>query len=452
MLDAALRTELDSVPEFAMFATVDELSAEFERLARTYRSTCQLRYIGVSRLGEPLTCLTVGDGDRHAIVFAMPHPHEPVGGLTAVHLARRLCADPRLRNRLGMTWHILPCVDPDGTRLNEGWLHGPFTRTHYANNFYRPSPDEQVDWTFPFAYKQAYFDGVLPETAALMRLIDGLRPAFMCSLHNAEVGGVYYYLSRHEPGLYPALQEIPQHLGIPLDLGEPEQPHIELLSKAVFRTANPRSAYDAAEQYGLDPLHGGSGESSAGYALRYGTLSLITEVPYWTHPNVNDRSPSDTRYADALREQGKALGQFADQLCDVLRLVGAELATNSPFLRATRTFTAHSSGRMRDIELRAERPDADRPATSAELHSLRDTVHTFRLRYSGMLLRALDGELAIGNGTPTIRAQRAVVAEAHAQWCETAEQESAAEQIPIRNQVATQYGAILASAERVTRR
>jgi hypothetical protein len=83
--------------------------------------------------------------------------------------------------------------------LNEGWLKGPFTREHYARNFYRSAGDEQVEWSFPLDYKTAYFDAVLPETAALMRLIDHVRPALMCSLHNTEQGGVYYYLSRPEP-------------------------------------------------------------------------------------------------------------------------------------------------------------------------------------------------------------------------------------------------------------
>lgn len=446
MLDALLLRELGDVPEFPAFATVDELTAELDRLAAAYPSVCRLRTVGRSRLGDPLHCLTVGSANQHAIVYGMPHPHELVGGLTALHLAERLCADPLLRERLGFTWHILPCADPDGTRLNEQWLRGPFTRTRYARYFYRPAPDEQVDWTFPFTNRRGYFDLAMPETTALMRMIDDTRPAFLCSLHNAEAGGVYYYLSHDEPELYPVLHDIPTQLGLPLDAGEPEQPNVELLSAAVFRTSSPRAVYDKAEQYGLAPSRSGSGESSAGYALRYGTVSLISEVPYWTHASFNDVSPTDTRYRDALHEQGKALGDFADRLGDVLRLVSADLASDSPFFRATRAFTAQSSERRDDIERRAELPEADRCATVAELLAMRDTVHTFRLRYSGMLLRALDGEIAIGNGTPAIRAQRALVAELHAEWCAMAEQETPLTTVPIRDLVATQYGAILATA------
>src|SRR5262249_6262307 len=176
-----------------------------------------LRRIGTSRLGEPLVCLSVGSGALNALIVGMPHPNEPIGAHTATYLARLLFEDDDLRESLDATWHIVPCVDPDGTRLNEGWFKGPYTRTHYARNFYRPASEDQVEWTFPFSYKKAYFDRVLPETLALMRVIDDVKPALLCSLHNAESGGVYYYVSRDAPGLYPALHAIPAHLGLPLD-------------------------------------------------------------------------------------------------------------------------------------------------------------------------------------------------------------------------------------------
>src|SRR5690606_37540367 len=127
-----------------------------------------------------------------------------------------------LREALDYTWHFIPTVDPDGSRLNEGWFAGPFNRTHYARHFFRPAAHQQVEWTFPFAYKRAFFDKVLPETLALMRVIDELKPEFMYSLHNAEYGGVYYYLSDQAEPLYGLLGEIPGWEGLPLHLGEPE--------------------------------------------------------------------------------------------------------------------------------------------------------------------------------------------------------------------------------------
>ena len=77
-----------------------------------------------------------------------------------------------LGQALDAAWHIIPCIDPDGMRLNEGWFAKPGDRTAYFADFYRPAGDEQVEWTFPFDYKNAYFDRMMPETLALARAID----------------------------------------------------------------------------------------------------------------------------------------------------------------------------------------------------------------------------------------------------------------------------------------
>ena len=107
-----------AVPDFAAFDTVDELHGRARRLAEEFPSLARLRRIGSSRLGEPLWCLTVGDGPRDALVVGFPHPNEPFGGLTALHLARSVCEDAALRAELGFTWHIAYCVDP-GRRAAE---------------------------------------------------------------------------------------------------------------------------------------------------------------------------------------------------------------------------------------------------------------------------------------------------------------------------------------------
>ncbi|MBK0296761.1 hypothetical protein IAE22_33075, partial [Bacillus sp. S34] len=75
---------------------------------------------------------------------------------------------------------------PDGMRLNQAWFHDPHDRVFYSRHFHRPAPDSQVEWTFPNQYKSVYFDQVLPETLAFMRLIDDTEPDLLVSLHNGE--------------------------------------------------------------------------------------------------------------------------------------------------------------------------------------------------------------------------------------------------------------------------
>lgn len=102
------------------------------------------RRIGTSRLEEPLHVLTIGHGDHHAVVFSGVHPNEPMGGATALHLARALVAHELLLAEMNYTWHIVGCIDPVGMRLNEGWFGGRLDRWRPGRNFYRLPFDEQV--------------------------------------------------------------------------------------------------------------------------------------------------------------------------------------------------------------------------------------------------------------------------------------------------------------------
>ncbi|MFG1815348.1 M14 family zinc carboxypeptidase [Kribbella sp. NPDC049174] len=451
MLPAWLEAELESVPEIEVFSTADELVEGLRALAERHPGVTSLRRVGTSGLGDPLLCLTIGNASQNALVFGLPHPNEPIGGLSALHLARRLCEDAELRDRLGHRWHVIACIDPDGLRLNEGWLKGPLTREHYARNFYRPAGDEQIEWTFPLDYKTAYFDDVLPETAALMRLIDQLRPTLMCSLHNTELGGVYYYLSRPEPGLHGVLQEIPSRLGLSLDRGEPESPSIAQYADGIFKMPDIETIYDYYVEHG-DPLpESFGGNSSHSYARPYGTLTLLSELPYWDDARVSDASPSATSYADALREQAAGFRDLVGWMEEILAATDADLSSGSAFVRASRFFARIMAPSPDSMEKRAAEPESQRPATVAELASLQDSVHMFRLRYAGMLLRALDAEVGIGNATPAIRTARTRLAAQYDAWVAEDKAAGSAEPIPIRSLVATQYAALIATAEYLRR-
>ncbi|MGI5489816.1 M14 family zinc carboxypeptidase [Microtetraspora malaysiensis] len=444
MLDPTLICELDTVPRYDRFATVDEVHESLTRLAAAHPGTATLRRIGTSRLGEPMLCLTVGDGPNHAIVAAGPHPNEAIGGLTAVHLASRLCADRDLRGPY--TWHIVGCLDPDGTRLNEGWFAGPFTKAHYGRHFYRPAGDEQVEWTFPFSYKRAYFDRVMPETLALMRLIDEARPTFMTTLHNSELGGVFYYLSRPEPALQAVLTALPGRYGLPLHAGEPEHPSITRLAEAVFLNLRMEDVYDYTEALGQDPTPLITGAASDSYAARYGTLCMIAELPYWIDPAADDTTPTADAYADLVRAQAADLRSTHAVLDGALSDVARDAVSGSPFLRASRHFVPLLAEMAAAREKRADALENHRQATVAELSSRRGLVHSYRLRFGGMLLRALEGEVAIGNGTPAIRRHLSALSKTYDEWCADAEAGTPSRTIPIGDLVAVQYGAVLAGA------
>jgi hypothetical protein len=87
----------------------------------------------------------------------------------------------------------------------------------------------------------------------------------------------------------------------------------------------------------------------------------------------------------------------------------------------------------------------------AELFSSNQEVRFYRLLTLGMLLRMLEGEVAIGNGTPAIRKHLGEARATFDQWATELEADTEARPVPIRKLVATQLGAVLATAEYLAR-
>lgn len=431
---------MSRVPGYAAFPSVDVLHAELDTAAAAYPDLVRLRHIGASRLGEPLRVLTVGDGPADAVVIGGPHPNEPVGFRTVTTLITLLCQDAALRTRLGYRWHFLACADPDGARLNEGWYGTPGDRRAYAEHFYRPDLADQVEWTFPLTAGDYRFDRTLPETAALMRLMDEVKPSFVCSLHNGEHQGAFFYLNREDATLAYRLAELPGLEGLPLHHGEPELPGSQSIVPAVYVT--PSGARVGAAF--------GAGASSADYAARFGALHLVTEVPMWADERVSDQTETGTGYQEIVAAGTAARRELIDTLETALSAVADDLTVRSPFRRSTeatlrtfRTLTEHADEHTESLS----GPDLlDRPATVAERFDHRQSVHLFRLRLLGTFLRMLDAEIAAGNLTPAIRTQSRLLAERFDRWVREAEADSPGPPTEIRKLVAVQLGAILLAA------
>ncbi|MFF0866184.1 M14 family zinc carboxypeptidase [Nonomuraea sp. NPDC003560] len=429
---------MSRVPDFTAFPTVDQMHAELDDLAAAHPDLVRLRRIGTSRLGEPLRVATIGAGPHDAVIIGGPHPNEPIGALTVSTLLRQLVEDAALREDFGFRWHLVPCVDPDGARLNEGWYARPSDRRAYAEHFYRPAEADQVEWTFPLTGEDYFFDRTLPETEALMRLMDEVRPALVYSLHNGELQGAFYYLSRNDPALAARLTAIATAEGLPLHMGPPELPGAVQIAPAAYLT--PRGA-DIAATYGI-------GGGSVDYAERFGALHLIAELPYWADPRVADQTPTGQKYHETIRDFLAGQRELIGELAASLARAKGDLTVSSPFRRALEDFVGAHDEFISEWE---DLPGTDRPATVAEVVGGRQLVHSMRLRYCGTYLRMLDAELAAGNATPAVRAERARLGARFDEWFEQAEADAQGTPIPLRSLVAVQLGAALLAADAVRR-
>lgn len=444
LADAIARAQ--RVPETHDFPTVDALLADFAELAATHPHLVREQRIGTSRLGEPIHSYAIGSGARDVVLVGGVHPNEPIGFRTLQHLARELVADDDLRAAHDATWHLVPCIDPDGTRLNEGWFAAPSDRVAYSRRFYRPAPDEQVEWSFPFAHKDAWFDRVMPETQALMRLIDQTTPELMVGLHNAELGGVYYYVTRDLDGIVDALHAIPAALDLPLDAGEPESPDLEPLAQAVYRSPLSSEHYDYLESLGLDPSTEVGGGGSADYIARHGTFGLVAELPYWSHADSTDTSGSGRRYRDVIAEKAAALTELGAVLQAALDAAEPDLPVATPFLRASRAFVPAMGHIGTSEAARLDRIDPEREATVAEVFSNADMVRMFQLRFGGILLRAIDAEVQAGTAPVGLRRVRERLGAQYDAWCAAADAVEGLTPLPIANLVGVQVASTLAAS------
>ncbi len=437
------------VPDYPHFLTVDELNASSRRLAAEFPGLASLRTVGQTRRGDPIDLLTIVGGPRQAFIFGGPHPNEPIGTMTIEYLSRRLCEDDALRAELGYTWHFIKAIDADGMRLNEGWFKGPFTPTNYARHYFRPAPFDQVEWTFPVEYKALKFDAPLPETQALMRVIDEVKPTLLYSLHNSGFGGVYYYVSEPCEPLYPTFHALPEWFGLALDLGEPEMSNAVAFAPAIYKMLSSRDTYDYLEQNGVpDPAATmQSGASSAEYASRHGSFFLVVEMPYYDDPRVNDQSPTDILRRDAILQNLDAQDEFDGWITARMDAVRADLRLETPITRAVNAFLGTGPAyRQAERQWAQTSEETNRPATQAEYFSNALGSRFYRMLLLGMLARMLEAEIAAGNGSPAIRK---TAGEARARLEEQgAELESRLNYrvLPIRSLVGVQTCAGLAAA------
>ncbi|WP_084099975.1 M14 family zinc carboxypeptidase [Demequina sp. NBRC 110051] len=428
------------------FPSVDALHRAIEELRLQAPGLVTRQDVGTSRLGETLPLYRIGDGARSVLVVGGVHPNEPIGSWTVLHLVEQLIHDQALRDGADSTWWVIPCVDPDAMRLNEGWFADPGDRVAYAREFYRPAPDEQVEWTFPFAYKKAHFDAMMPETRALAAAIDIAEPDVYVPLHNSEAGGAYYYVSRPAPELYGLLHAIPASLSVPLHQGEAEAAHYTKAADAIFETGTLEQAYDWAEAMGFDPYPTGSGGAdSTSYAGRHGAFSLIAELPFWSSTETDDTSATDLAYAELLSDTGGQLLRSGRRLVELLAVAEPHLTLDTPFLRASRVFAPMVAASGESQLARSALTESQRSATVAERHSAHDLVHMFRLRFGGILLRAFEAEIATGSASAALRQVAGQTREQFESWAHEAAAADTSSALPINALAGVQYGAILAA-------
>ena len=394
-MDAQFQALLRDIPDYDSFLTLDEMDANSRLLAAEHPESTTLMEIGRTREDRPLLCLKIGSGPQNALMFGCPHPNEPIGAMMLEYLTKKLAKDEDLRERLGYTWYFVKAWDADGYVKNEGWLKGPFNIYNYGRNFFRPAGFSQVDWTFPIDYKKLHFHNMLPETAAMKKLIDEIQPRFIYALHNSGFGGVYWYESEPTPEIYDELHKIPGRQQLPLSLGSAESPSCKANAPAIYQDLGIQEMYDYIEKYvGEDAAvrEINTGDCSAAYAHEhYGTFTLLTELPYFFDPSIEDQRLTDMTRLDIVRQKTSEIRAINEDLRSILALSKDYLSKDNPYVEAVADFSHDGS----DAELNCAENDPAFLEKITYAEKLDELVigKFYKMILYGMLIRANETEL-----------------------------------------------------------
>lgn len=387
---------IKNIPEYNEFMTVEEMDASSQKLAEDYPDVVDLFEIGKTRENHPLYCLKIGEGSKNALMFGLPHPNEPIGAMMLEYFSRELASNEELREELDYTWYIIKAWDADGTKLNEGWFKGPYTLYNYARNFFRPAGHQQVDWTFPIEYKNLKFSDSIPETTAMMNLIDKIKPEFIYSLHNAGFGGAYWYITHETREIYDDLRETAVKHGVPLSLGEPEAPFCEEYSPAIYQSLGIRQNYDYLEKYGVENPEENLkvGTCSADYAMeKYGSFTLLTELPYFYDERIKDLSESDISRKDAILSNLEFSDESDKFITQTLLDIKNFTSEDNPFRLALEAFTDNDDGNAATRKMVMQDPLYTKKATVAEKFDNQLVSKFYKMLSYGMLVRLSESEL-----------------------------------------------------------
>ncbi|MEV6009847.1 M14 family zinc carboxypeptidase [Streptomyces sp. NPDC051976] len=371
------------------YPTVSGVAAAARVLTQRHPDLCRMRLAGESRAGRPLWLLSVGHGSRHVLVVAGPHPDEQAGGATALWLAEHAVWDRHRQAEADVTWDFLLCLDPDGTVLNETGPAGPRPPAVHYRHTYRPAAAEQPEWAGSFRVP----GDELPETHALLAVIDDLRPFLQCSLHGTDVGGSWVQLTADVPGLAEPFGKYAAELDIPVQTGTYDALYWNGSGPGVYVLPPPGTR----ERFPSEPENAAG--STWGRPHRHGGLTALVEVPMWATRRVADPSPHpDPAHAVAvlatrLRKDGATTSAALDRARPLL----SERAANSPLLRGVEQAVGAFQGLADDFDALAV--DSPVPLTMAHVAALDIASRRIPLRASGMLLRLLD-EDGHGVGDP----------------------------------------------------
>lgn len=285
---------LPAIPKIKRHLTYSNILKLVESLKKD--AQFEVNLLGKSELGRPIHHIKYGNGHLKALFVGYPHPNEPIGGDTCYALLKLLKQKNSYLLTSDIEWHIIPCIDPDGAILNEGWSTKKFNFKRFLDFYFRQIPSKQIEWSFPIHYKNLQFNEPTNGTKALMTICEEVKPDFCFSLHNAMIGGAFFYISKDIGKIgFNELYKLLQKSKIPLHLGESEISFVKTFSPAIYESLTVQAFYDQVAKHRKDPENSiNRGAGTYEYLKKFNTnaISFYCELPYVKHKSIASKKKS----------------------------------------------------------------------------------------------------------------------------------------------------------------
>lgn len=332
-----IESVLRGIPSFDAFCSVAQLHELVEKIGPDERF--EVKVVGTSANGVNIHHVRCGSGSVKALIVAFPHCMEPIGGLTVFSLLTLLHQGNRDLLEADVEWHIVPCIDPDGALLNEGWSQKPFSLETYLDYRYVQASGEQVDTSFPITYKNLVTRcPPSREASVLQGILDQVRPDFFFSLHNSHVGGAFFFLSRDIDRKYhQSIYELLEKNEFPIQ-GKPIWGEFcAQFGKGICELSTIRMHYDYLERTTSRPedfVNYGAASWDYLAEINPSALTFVAELSYGVHPQEESEKSTGMNLRKFKLRQDADSKFLASVVFEEWEKVKGDLDASSPLYRS----------------------------------------------------------------------------------------------------------------------
>jgi hypothetical protein len=439
---------LENIPQFKRYMTVDELHQRNADMVNEYPGKVELIDLGKSTNNEIIDCLKIGNGKYNAIIHGFPNCEEPFGGNLIDYFAEALLQNDELVDSLNYTWYLIKCSDPDGARLNEGFQTGPHTPMNFSLNYYRTPNNLTPESCFPFRFGPLNLNNPVPETKALMNLLDQVPMSFISSLHMMKWGGITYEVPEPCETIYPALWSLAKKFDVfpRKRLGTTYAPSIQYA--AYLTPARGWINQWNSGNRNIEPIRGCYIYEYA-QILNPNVFMMIPECCIWYDPRMWDDTPLNQKLGESLQYAKKASDEVNNYMLEIWNAALPYLKTETPFKTMMKDWMKPIIEKYTNVTNPPfSFPDKvkNKKATIAEKIGVEGRDDLYRMFYLGGMIRTFEAELEAGGSEKLDELSKSVMAKLQ-EYDNYLHDNYTVINHPIRNLVGMSLGSILYSAE-----